>query len=408
MLAVNQLIAEDVRRQLKNHVREAVSPGAVRALMQQEVTGLIVSALNSQLIAESTELLGREPYERQPGALARNGFKPVRVAGLWGAVTLRRPVVRRGVLRLPLLDALKTAGERLVEVLAVRFWLRGTATRATAEELNAALGSKLHAATVSRLTNALEPAIRDWETRPIPDGIRYLFLDALYLPVRRPGFTTKQALLVALGVDGEGRRHVLGFLLGDRESQESWEALLKNLLERGLKRELLGLVVSDEHKGIEAAVASRLGVAHQMCVVHLMRNAKARVAAPDRVAFLLDMHATFWAPSREDARQALGTLQGRWGQRYPAAVRIVSHRFEEHMRFFEQPREFWTLLRSTNLVERFIRELRRRLNPAGAMHSELEVQKLTWAVAEAQEKRWAGRRWSPRAGGLKPSRLAHA
>lgn len=408
MLAVNQLIAQDVRRQLKNRVRESVEPGALRALMEQEVNAVIVAALNKQLVVERDEILGRQPYERQYGSLARNGFKLTRVPGLWGALTLRKPAVRRGVLRLPLLDALKAAGKGLVEVLATRFWLRGASTRAVAEELNDTLGSKLHASTVSTLTNALEPVLRDWESRPIPAGICYLFIDALYLPVRRPGFTSKQALLVAIGVDAQARRHVLGFLLGDRESQESWEALLKNLLERGLKREQLRLVLSDEHKGIEAAVTSRLGVAHQLCVVHMMRNARARVAAPDRRAFLLDMHAVYWAPSREDARQALGALQGRWGQRYPAAVRIVSHRFNEHTRFFEEPESFWALLRSTNLVERFIRELRRRLNPAGAMHSELEVQKLTWSVAESQEKRWSGKRWTARAGGLKLSRLAYA
>jgi transposase-like protein len=408
MLAVNQLIAQDVRRQLKNRVREAVEPGALRALMEQEVNAVIVAALNKQLVVERDEILGREPYERQDGSRARNGFKLTHVPGLWGALTLRKPAVRRGVLRLPLLDALKTAGKGLVDVLAMRFWLRGTSTRAVAEELNDALGSKLHASTVSTLTNALEPALRDWESRPIPDGICYLFVDALYLPVRRPGFTSKQALLVAIGVDGNARRHVLGFLLGDRESQESWEALLKNLLDRGLKREQLGLVISDEHKGIEAAIASRLGVTHQLCVVHMMRNARARVAAPDRRAFLLDLHAIFWAPSREDARQALGAMQGRWGQRYPTAVRLVAHRFDDHVRFFEQPQSFWTLLRSTNLIERFNRELRRRLNPAGTMHSELEVLKLTWSVSEAQEKRWGGKRWSARAGGLKPHQMAYA
>lgn len=408
MLAVSKLIAEDVRRQLKFSVREAIEPGAVRGLIAQEINAVIAEALNAQLVVESNEILGRQPYERRCGSIARNGFKPTRVPGLWGRLTLRKPAVRRGVLSLPLLNALKTAGNRLVEVLATRFWLRGTSTRAVAEELNAAVGSRLHGSTVSTLTNALEPTLRDWETRPIPEGICYLFIDALYLPVRRPGFTSKQALLVALGVDANARRHVLGFLLGDRESQESWEALIENLLQRGLKREMLTLVVSDEHKGIEAAVTNRLGVAHQLCIVHMMRNAKARVASPDRTAFLLDMHATFWAPSREDARQALGVLQGRWGQRYPAAVRIVAHRFDDHIRFFEQPQSFWTLLRSTNLIERFNRELRRRLNPAGAMHSELEVQKLTWSVSEAQEKRWGGRRWTPRAGGLKPSLLAYA
>jgi len=401
MLAVTQLISEDARRQLKNVVQGAVTPDAVRMMIQKEVNGIIVSALNAQLVAERDEVLGRQAYQRLPGSPSRNGFKSTHVPGLWGALTLRRPAVRRGALRLPLLDALKTAGKSLVDVLAMRFWLRGAATRAVAEELNSALGSKLHASTVSKLTNALEPALLDWENRPIPDGICYLFVDALYLPVRRPGFTSRQALLVALGVDENAHRHVLGFMLGDRESQESWEALIKDLLSRGLKREKLRLVISDEHKGIEAAVASRLGVTHQLCVVHMMRNARARVAAPDRRAFLLDMHAIYWSPTREDAKQALGALQGRWGQRYPSAVRIVSQRFDDHARFFEQPESFWGLLRSTNLVERFIKELRRRLNPAGAMQSELEVKKLTWSVAEAQERRWSGRRWTLRAGGIK-------
>ena len=408
MLATSQLIAQDVRRQLRNRIREAVQPGMVRGMIEQEINGVIIAGFNAQLVAERDELLGREPYERRPGSLARNGFKSANIPGLWGPLTLRRPGVRRGVLRLPLLDALQAAGRRLVDVLAVRFWLRGASTRAVAEELNGALGSKLHASTVSTLTNALEPTLRDWESRPIPEGIRYVFLDALYLPVRRPGFTSKQALLAALGVDETGRRHVLGFLLGDRESQESWEALIENLLGRGLKRDALALIVSDEHKGIEAAVASRLGVAHQLCVVHLSRNATPRVAAPDRRAFLLDFHAAFWAASREQARQALGVLEGRWGQRYPTAVRIVARRFEDHVRFFDQPERFWTLLRSTNLIERFNRELRRRLNPAGAMHSELELQKLTWSVAEAQEKRWKGRTWTARAGGWKPYTMAHA
>jgi len=407
MLAVSQLIQDAARRQLKNQIHGSLDRADLRELVVQEMNSEIVSALNAQLVMQRNEILG-QPYQRRPGRIARNGFKTTSVPGLWGSMTLRRPVVRQGTLRLPLLDALKGAGSRLVDLLATRFWLRGTATRAVAEELNLTLGSRLHASTVSTLTNALEPVLRDWESRRIPEGICYLFIDALYLPVKRPGFTSKQALLVAIGVDESSRRHVLGFLLGDRESQESWEALLKDLLDRGLKRELLRLVVSDEHKGIETAVASRLGVPHQLCVVHMMRNARARVAAPDRQAFMLDIHATYWAATREDARQALGALQGRWGQRYPAAVRIVSQRFDDHMRFFEQPQHLWPLLRSTNLIERFNRELRRRFRPAGAMHSELEVLKLTWSVAEAQEKRWSGRKWSARAGGFKPHMMAHA
>ena len=248
--------------------------------------------------------------------------------------------------------------------------------------------------------------IRAWETSAIPAGIRYLFLDALYLPVRRPGFTRDQALLLALGVDGEGRRHVLGFALGDRESKDSWTSLVKDLLARGLDREALRLVISDEHKGIESAVADLLAVAHQLCVVHLERNVKHKVAAPDWKAVLADFHRVFWATSRDEAVRALGAFEGRWGAAYPRAVALVTRRFDDHVRFFVEPEGFWTLLRCTNLIERFNRELRRRFDPAGAMHSELEVSKLVWSVSQAQQGRWA-RAWKPR-GVLKVQQLAHA
>ena len=409
MLAISQLIERTAHSQLRRRVRLSLQPGTLNAIVAQEVNAVIAESLNAQLEAERDAALSRAPYERAQGGAKRNGFKPVRLMGLLGEMQLRRPVLRTGSLKLPLLDALKSAGMRLRDLLAARFWLRGASTRAVAEELRAAIGAKMSAATVSTLTNALEPVIRDWETRPIPSGLRYLFLDALYLPVRRPGFTSEQALLLALGVDGEGRRHVLGFALGDRESKDSWTALLKGLLARGLEREALRLVISDEHKGIEAAVTDQLGLAHQLCVVHLERNVKHKVAARDWKEVLADFHRIFWAPSRDEAVRALGAFESRWRAAYPAAVGLVTRRFQDHVRFFAEPENFWTLLRCTNLIERFNRELRRRLNPAGAMHSELELGKLVWSVSQEQEKRWGRSVWKPRnVLKIQPHQLARA
>jgi transposase-like protein len=406
MLAVNQLIERVAHRQLRQRVRMSLQPGTLNAIVTHEIATVITESLNAQLVVERDEALARAPYERASKSQKRNGFKAVRMMGMWGEMSLRRPAVRSGSLKLPLLEALKSGGRNLRDVLAVRFWLRGASTRAVAEELRDAIGAKMSASTVSTLSNALEPVIRDWEKSPIPVGIRYLFLDALYLPVRRPGFTKDQALLLALGVDGENRRHVLGYVLGDRESKDSWGALIKDLLARGLQREALRLVISDEHKGIESAVTDLLGVAHQLCIVHLMRNAQARVAAPDRKDFLDDVHSTFWAASREKALLALGNLQGRWSTSYPKAVELVTRRFDDHVRFFGEPENLWILLRSSNLIERFNREMRRRLNSAGAMHSELEVGKFVWSVAQAQEKRWKYA-WKPR-GVPKVPEVGHA
>lgn len=406
MLTAGQLIERVAHGQLRRKVRMSLQPGTLNSIVSSEVSAVILESLNAQLVAERDEALARAPYERVEGSPQRNGFKLVSLPGLWGRMTLRRPVLRSGKLRLRLLEALKAGGQRVRDVLAVRFWLRGASTQAVAKEIRAAIGARLSRSTVSTLSNALEPVIRAWETSPIPAGIRYLFLDALYLPVRRPGFTKEQALLLALGVDGENRRHVLGFALGDRESKDSWASLIKDLLARGLDREALRMVVSDEHKGIESAVAELLGISHQLCVVHLLRNVKHKVASPDWKAVLEDLHRVFWAASREEALRALGELVGRWGKRYPKAIGLVTRRFDDHVRFFDEPAPLWTLLRCTNLIERFNRELRRRFDSAGAMHSELEVSKFVWSVAQAQHRRWA-RAWKPR-GTLRVSQLAHA
>lgn len=380
---------------LRQKVRQTIQSGTLQSITAQEINSAIAEALNSQLKAEQEAVLGRAPYERMPGSTRRNGFKAVDLPGFLGGLQLRRPVVRRGWMRSPLLLALKKAAHIGLAFLSVRSWLRGLSTRSAAEEINTAFGTKLSASSVSALTNALEPVIRTWENRRIPAGIQYLFLDALYLPVRRKT-TVRQALLVAMGVTAEGQRHILGIFLGDREAVDSWTALLKDLKDRGLKRDDLRLVISDDHKAILSSVTAELAVPHQLCVVHKLRNIRLRVAAPDRDAFLADFKAIFWAESREMALQAVGRFQARWEARYPRAVTLTLDRLESFTRFFDEPRPYWTLLRCTNLLERFNRELRRRLDSAGAMQSELEVLKLVWAVSVAQEKRWTRKLYRPR------------
>ena len=397
MKSVPYLIQQNAHLHIRNKVREILQPGTLTHLIGLEVNSIISEALNARLISERDQALGHLPYERHASGQSRNGFKTTSRPGLFGPMTLRRPVLRKGTLHSPLLSALKSAGSHLRDFLAVRLWLRGASTRSVAQELNSALGTKLSHSTISNLSNALEPTLRAWESRPIPDGICYLFFDALYLPVRRPGFTSKQALLAALGIDENGQRHILGFMLGDRENQDSWGAFLDDLLSRGLSRSTLRLVISDEHKGIEAAVSSRLACPHQLCLVHKLRNLRLRVPSPDRKTFMADLHDIFWASNREAARQALGRFEARWGKAYPKAVALTLHKFEHYTCFFSEPEKYWTLLRSNNILERFNRELRRRLRSAGAMHSELEVLKLTWAVSEAQENRWTKRRlWTNR------------
>lgn len=395
MQTVSQMVERHAHGQARARVRQAVQAGTVRAVIETEINAVIAEALNGALDRERDALLGRAPYERLTDSPQRNGHRRVWVPGLLGPLGLKQPLLRIGSSISPLLRALRAGAHAGVGLLAARGWLRGLSTRAVAEELRAATGARLSPSTVSTLTNALAPVAEAWATRPIPGGIQYLLLDAFYLPVRRAAATARQAVLVALGFGADGSRRILGFALGDRESEDTWSGLLKDLLARGLKRDDLRLVVSDEHKAIEAAVATVLALRHQLCLVHRLRNVRYRVATKDRAGFLADFRAIFWAPSREAALTASGRFQVRWEGAYPKAVALTLAHLERGLEFFAEPKALWPLLRSTNLIERFIRESRRRLDSAGAMQGEGEVTKLFWSISVEQEKRWAKRRyWS--------------
>jgi transposase-like protein len=393
MKSVSQNLSQQTRRFIRFKIRQELQPGLVMALVESEMHSVLAESLNQSLLLEQSDLLGRDQHERlEADTPYRNGYKAFRLKGIFSSVMLRRPVLRGTTPPSPFLESLKRTGKNLAGVLASRFWLRGASTRAVAQELNAAFGTRLRSADVSVLTNKLLPEAHAWLNRPITQEIAYLFLDAIYLPVRVSKFTAKQAILVAIGVTPAGKRHVLGFLLGDRESEDSWSALIKELKARGLDSSKIRLAISDDHKAIGAAVSKLLAVPHQLCVVHKMRNVRVRIAGKDQKAFLADFKKIFWAPNREEAYIALGQLQSRWQKAYPKAVELTCADPERFLAFMAEDKAIWTTLRSSNLIERFNRELRRRLRPAGAMQAEGEVWKLVWSVSTEHERRWETKR----------------
>ncbi len=393
MKSVSQNLAQQTRKFIRAKIQQELDPGLVMALVESEMHAALADSLNRSLLSEQTDLLGRDFHERSDTAsLSRNGYKPFRLKGIFSSVTLRRPVLRGANPPSPFLESLKRTGKNLAGILATRFWLRGTSTRAVAQELNSAFGTKLRSADVSVLTNKLIPEALAWLGRPITDEIAYLFLDALYLPVRVSKFTAKQAILAAIGITPDGKRHVLGFLLGDRESEDSWSAFIKELKARGLDTSKIKLAISDDHKAIGAAVSKLLAVPHQLCIVHKMHNVRVRIAGKDQKEFMADFKKIFWAPNRESAYIALGQLQSRWKRFYPKAVELTCADPERFLTFMNEDKAIWSTLRSSNLIERFNRELRRRLRPAGAMQAEGEVWKLVWSISIEHQRRWETKR----------------
>jgi putative transposase len=392
MKSVNQLLESRMHKNVRMKVRSCTQPGVVENIVDSEMHTFLADVLQEKLKEEQAALLGRRPYQRGSDGRKRNGFKPLRLRGLFRKIIIRRPVLRTATPHSPIISLFKAFGNGIVAMIASRFWLRGTSTRATAEELNRTFGTKLNSCDISRFSDIMLPEVVAWLERPITEIFEYLFLDAIYLPFQMPGSTEKEALLCAVGLSKTGKRSVLGFLVGNRENHDSWSALLKDLLKRGVSRDTIEMVISDEHKAIISAVAENIDKPHQLCVVHKMRNALARVyGKKHRGEFYADFKATYWAASKVEALRALGRLEARWSRQYPKATAIACSNPEAFMRFMVHTESFWTILRSTNLIERFNRELRRRLNSAGAMHGENEIWKLAGTVAIEQENRWAKR-----------------
>jgi transposase-like protein len=389
MKSVTEVLESAMHKNVRMKIRSCTQPGVILNIIDSEMQAFLSDVLQKKLLEEQESLLLRRPYQRGGDGRKRNGFKHLRLKGLFRKIVIRKPVLRTATPQSPIISLFKSFGNGIVGMLASRFWLRGTSTRATAEELNRTFGTKLSASDVSKFSTTVLPDVKAWLERPITEPFEFLFLDAIYLPFKLPASTERQALLCAVGLTTTGKRRVLGFLLGDRESDDAWTALIKDLLQRGLDRARIALVISDEHKAIVSAVGSTLGKPHQLCVIHKMRNALCRVRGKQhRKQFYADFTAAYWADSKDLAMRALGRLEAKWGRLYPKAVSIACSNPDAFLLFTEQPKELWTILRSTNLIERFNRELRRRLNPAGAMHTENELWKLAGTVAIEQERRW--------------------
>lgn len=233
--------------------------------------------------------------------------------------------------------------------------------------------------------------------RPLPEEMAFVYLDGLFLKVFKEGLgMEREAVYVALGVTPSGERQILGFWLLPTESAVSWEEVLRELWHRGLRRVLL--FITDGLPGIEGHAIAYLAAIRrvyplaqwQRCVVHQVRASLSQVRSQDRALLAQDL---YMAGSRKEALEALEKLRAAWGARYPSLVASWWESSGALLRFYEYPQVLWPYLRSTNLMERFIREVRRGTKVRHHKFPRPEsVFKLLYLEAERQEGRWSERR----------------
>jgi transposase-like protein len=334
----------------------------VKALLAEDeefLRALVRMALQEVLEAEMTEALGAEKGERTAGRQGyRSGYYGRTLITRVGKLELRVPQDRTGRFSTELFERYQRSERALVAALA-EMYVQGVSTRkvkAITEEL---CGHSFSASSISAMNQRLDASLAQFAGRPLAEAFPYLILDARYERVREAGVIASQAVLIAIGVDWDGRRQVLAVELANRESRSSWRDFLLGLKARGLHG--VEFVVADDHAGLRAALREVVAeAAYQRCYVHFLRNALDYV--PRRVDddCLQELRWLYDRRDLPEARRDLAAWLAKWSGKYSKLTGWVEENIDETLTFYRLPRQHHKHLKSTNMLERLNEEIRRR------------------------------------------------
>jgi len=321
--------------------------------------GLVREVLQQVLEAEMEETLGAAKSQRTEGRIGyRSGYYSRSLVTRVGNIELRVPQDRQGRFRTEIFERYQRSEKALVGALT-EMYVQGVSTRkvkAITEEL---CGHEFSASTISRLNQGLDEELEKFATRRLEEDYPYLILDARYEKVREDGVIRSRAVLVAIGVNRDGRRCVLAVELANRESASSWKEFLVKVRERGLRG--VEFVVSDDHPGLKRAIAEVVPeAAWQRCYVHFLRNALDHLPRKADDDCLTELRWIYDRRNVQEARQDLAAWLKKWGQRYGKLCQWVEDNIEETLAYYRLPQSHHKHLKSTNMLERLNEELKRR------------------------------------------------
>ena len=272
-------------------------------------------------------------------------------------------------------------------------YLSGISVRKIASVTEALSRVKVGKDAVSRIASRLQEEQREWRERSLEEKeYPYLYLDATYLKVRWGLRVTSMALLACVGVDEEGFREVLAVEVAGSEKGAAYASLLRGLLDRGLKG--VRLVVSDDHEGIKAAVSGELpGTQWQRCVVHFERNVLSHVPASSMAEVAEDLRAIFKVRREKTARALAEEFIERYGKRFPKAVTVFEVGIGDALTYLHYPGSHHPRIRTTNMLERLFKEVKRRTKVVGVFPNETSASTLATEIALRSSEEWALRRY---------------
>ena len=329
----------------------------------------------------------RDLGERSEGRLGyRSGYYPRSLITRVGKIELKVPQDRHGRFSTELFERYQRSEKALVAALA-EMYVQGVSTRKVKHVTEELVGHAFSASAISTINKSLDRALRAFAERRLEEPFPYLILDARYERVREDGVIRSRAVLIAVAVDGEGRRQVLGVDLANRESRTSWRDFLLALKERGLFG--VEFVVSDDHEGLRQAICEILpGAAWQRCYVHFLRNALDHLPRKLADDCLQELRWIYDRRELVEVRRDIASWLAKWQAKHSKLCDWVEENISETLSFYRLPREHHKHLKSTNMLERFNEEIRRRTRVVRIFPNQESCLRLIRALAVETHEGW--------------------
>ena len=354
---------------------------------------LLETILNQVLEALATETIGAQKYERTEERKAyRNGSRERSLKTRIGTITLDVPRLRSGEFSHELFERYQRVEQALVLTM-MEMVLQGVSTRKVTKITEELCGTSFSKSTVSQLCKGLDETVQAFRNRPLEKRYPFVMVDAMYVKVRELGRVRSKALLIAMGVNEEGYREVLGFTLWDSETHLGWKTFFEDLKKRGIGQ--VDYVISDAHTGLVKALQEVfVEAAWQRCQVHFMRNIMEVCPSKVKPQLLEDLRDLWSSKDPELARERFQEILVTYEALAPKSMEVLEAGFDDAIAVLHLPTKYRRRLRSTNSLERLNQEIRRRERVIRIFPSGESAIRLMGALLAQQSETWlSGRKW---------------
>ena len=365
----------------------------IQSLFKETIAEFMENGLDAELDDE----LGysRYDYKNKETDNSRNGHSSKTLRTSFGEAEIAVPRDRKGEFEPRLLKKNQTSISQDIEEKILSMYAKGMTTSDIEAHIRDIYGVEVSDTTVSRITDKILPVAREWQQRPLESIYAVMFLDAIHFHVRSEGQIVKKAVYIAIGINLDGRKDVLGMWVGENESAKYWANVLNSLRNRGV--EDIFIVCTDNLTGFSNAIGAVFPQAEiQNCIVHQLRNSSKYVSYKDLKALMADLKKVYTAVDETSALDALECFAETWDRKYPKIAQSWRENWPNLSTYFKYPQEVRKLIYTTNAIEGFNRQLRKVTKAKSVFPTDDSLLKMLYLAMMDITKKWTGRRpdWS--------------